>query len=57
MQSGIKQRDIKLIDDEVVNDIRDRVYTIYKKNGGNGRVAKSADFINHIEKLFNDDLT
>ena len=39
------------ITDEIITDIRNKVYVIYKKHGGNGRVAKSAEFINYINEM------
>ena len=39
------------ITDEIIADIRDKVYEIYKQHGGNGRVAKSAEFIQYIDEM------
>lgn len=43
--ADIKNLDIDSITDTLIEDIRNRVYEIYKQHGGNGRVAKSAEFI------------
>ena len=55
-KKSIKPYDIKnlamdSITDEIITDIRNKVYGIYKKHGGNGRVAKSAEFINYINEM------
>lgn len=44
---------LDLLKDEVINPCKDMVYKKYKELGGNGRVAKSADFINEIYSLLN----
>ena len=46
--ADIKNLDIDSITDTLIEDIRNRVYEIYKQHGGNGRVAKSAEFIQYI---------
>lgn len=43
--ADIKNLDIDSITDTLIEDIRNRVYEIYKQHGGNGRVAKSAEFM------------
>ena len=47
----IKNLNMDLVTDEVIVDIRNKVYQIYKQQGGNGRVAKSAEFINYIDEM------
>ena len=47
----IKNLEMDSITDEIIADIRDKVYEIYKKHGGNGRVAKSAEFIQYIDEM------
>ena len=47
----IIEMDLSKITEEYINDIRDIIYKKYKELGGNGRVAKSSDFINEIEPL------
>ena len=49
--SDIKNLAMDSITDEIITDIRNKVYGIYKKHGGNGRVAKSAEFINYINEM------
>lgn len=49
----IKNLDMNLITDEIIINIRDSVYDIYKQHGGNGRVAKSAEFIQYIDNMLN----
>ena len=40
--------------DTLIDDIRNRVYEIYKQHGGNGRVAKSAEFIQYIDNMLDE---
>lgn len=40
--ADIKNLDMDSVTDTLIEDIRNRVYEIYKQHGGNGRVAKSA---------------
>lgn len=47
----IIEMDLSKITDEYINDVRNIIYKKYKELGGNGRVAKSSDFINEIEPL------
>ena len=47
----IKNLEMDSITDEIIADIRDKVYEIYKQHGGNGRVAKSAEFIQYIDEM------
>ena len=49
--SDIKNLAMDSITDEIITDIRNKAYGIYKKHGGNGRVAKSAEFINYINEM------
>ena len=46
--ADIKNLDMDSVTDTLIEDIRNRVYEIYKQHGGNGRVAKSAEFIQYI---------
>ena len=50
------ERDVKLVYPEysIIENIRNRVYEIYKQHGGNGRVAKSAEFIQYIDNMLNE---
>jgi len=57
---NITPADIKNLDmdsvttDTLIEDIRNRVYEIYKQHGGNGRVAKSAEFIQYIDNMLDE---
>jgi len=51
--SDLSNFDLRTIDDTVINDIKTAIYTKYKELGGNGRVAKSASFIDEIYTLLN----
>ena len=51
--SDIKDLDMNIISDEIIDDIKRKVYEIYKQQGGNGRVAKSAEFIKYIDEMLN----
>ena len=52
--ADIKNLDIDSITDTLIEDIRNRVYEIYKQHGGNGRVAKSAEFIQYIDNMLDE---
>ena len=52
--ADIKNLDIDSITDTLIEDIRNRVYEIYKHHGGNGRVAKSAEFIQYIDNMLDE---
>ena len=43
--------DVNDISDDYINVVKEIVYNKYKELGGNGRVAKSSNFINQIEPL------
>lgn len=43
--------DVNGITDDYINRVKEIVYNKYKELGGNGRVAKSSNFINQIEPL------
>ena len=49
--SDIKTLDLNSVTDSIIVDVRDRVYEIYKQHGGNGRVAKSAEFFQYIDAI------
>lgn len=51
--SDIKDLDMNIITDGIIDDIKRKVYEIYKQQGGNGRVAKSAEFIKYIDEMLN----
>lgn len=47
----IKAFDLTCVTDEVIGNVKNLVYAKYKELGGNGRVAKSASFVDEIDKL------
>lgn len=51
--SDIKNLDMNSVTDDIIISIRNKVYDIYKQHGGNGRVAKSAEFIQYIDDMLN----
>lgn len=52
--ADIKNLDMDSVTDTLIEDIRNRVYEIYKLHGGNGRVAKSAEFIQYIDNMLDE---
>lgn len=52
--ADIKNLNIDSVTDALIEDIRNRVYEIYKQHGGNGRVAKSAEFIQYIDNMLDE---
>lgn len=53
-----KDFDINIITDELIESINCKIYQKYKEAGGNGRVAKSSEFIKQIDEiLFEDTIT
>ena len=52
--ADIKNLDMDSVTDTLIEDIRNRVYEIYKQHGGNGRVAKSAEFIRYIDNMLDE---
>ena len=52
--ADIKNLDMDSVTDTLIEDIRNRVYEIYKQHGGNGRVAKSAKFILYIDNMLDE---
>lgn len=50
----IKNLDMDSVTDTLIENIRNRVYEIYKQHGGNGRVAKSAEFIQYIDNMLDE---
>lgn len=52
--SDIKNLDMDSVTDTIIENIRNRVYEIYKQHGGNGRVAKSAEFIQYIDNMLDE---
>ena len=52
--ADIKNLDMDSVTDTLIENIRNRVYEIYKQHGGNGRVAKSAEFIQYIDNMLDE---
>ena len=52
--ADIKNLDMDSVTDTLIEDIRNRVYEIYKQHGGNGRVAKSVEFIQYIDNMLDE---
>lgn len=52
--ADIKNLDMDSVTVTLIEDIRNRVYEIYKQHGGNGRVAKSAEFIQYIDNMLDE---
>lgn len=52
--ADIKNLEMDSVTDTLIEDIRNRVYEIYKQHGGNGRVAKSAEFIQYIDNMLDE---
>lgn len=49
--ADIKHLDIDSITDDVISEVKDKIYNIYKENGGNGRVTKSSEFVNKVDEV------
>ena len=49
--ADIKHLDIDSITDDVISEVKDKIYNIYKENGGNGRVAKSSEFVTKVDEV------
>lgn len=49
--SDLKNMDLSIVTDEIINKSKSDIYEKYKELGGNGRVAKSSTFINEIDKI------
>ncbi len=49
----LKNFDIEQLTPEVINKYKELVFAKYKELGGNGRVAKSATFIDEIDNILN----
>jgi len=43
--------DESLINDDIINEVKEPIYEKYKELGGNGRVAKSSSFVGEIDAL------
>lgn len=49
--SDMKNIDMDSVSEDVINDLKNKIYAKYKELGGNGRVAKSDTFITEIDKI------
>ena len=49
--SDLKSFDINSVSDEIIVNLIDDIYIKYKEEGGNGRVAKSQEFIRKIDEI------
>lgn len=47
----IKNFDVNSITEEEIEDIKNKIYSLYKDNGGNGRVAKGSEFVNKVDEI------
>lgn len=45
----IKLLDVDSITEQDIDEVKDKIYTLYKANGGNGRVAKSTTFVDKVD--------
>lgn len=43
--------DLNLVSEELIDSVKEQIYCKYKELGGNGSVAKSSNFILHIDEL------
>ncbi|MDD6082732.1 MAG: AIPR family protein [Oscillospiraceae bacterium] len=51
--ADLKSFNIDTISAETINDLISDIYKKYKEKGGNGRVAKSSEFIGEIDNILN----
>ncbi len=51
LYSDVKNIDMSVVTDDLINDLKKIIYAKYKELGGNGRVAKSDTFITEIDKM------
>lgn len=49
--ADMKNIDIDSVSEDVINELKNKIYAKYKELGGNGRVAKSDTFITEIDKI------
>lgn len=49
--TDFKDFDINIITDEIIETLSNEIYIKYKEAGGNGRVAKSTEFIKKIDEI------
>ena len=51
--TDFKDFDIDIITNEIIETLSNEIYKKYKEAGGNGRVAKSTEFIKKIDEILN----
>ena len=49
--NDLKSFDIEIVSEEIIEQLIDDIYNKYKEEGGNGRVAKSSEFIKQIDAI------
>mgnify|MGYP005975409695 FL=1 len=49
--SDLKTFDTTSVSNEIITSLIDEIYIKYKEEGGNGRVAKSQEFIRKIDEI------
>ena len=49
--SDLKTFDTNSVSDEIITSLINDIYIKYKEEGGNGRVAKSQEFIREIDEI------
>lgn len=47
----IKNFDVSSITEQEIDEMKDKIYSLYKSNGGNGRVAKNTEFVNKVDGI------
>ena len=47
----IKTFDVDSITEQEIDEVKNKIYSLYKDNGGNGRVAKSSEFVSKVDKI------
>ena len=47
----IKNFDVDSITEQEIDEVKNKIYSLYKDNGGNGRVAKSSEFVSKVDKI------
>lgn len=49
--SDVKEMNMENITEQLINDVKEKVFKAYTEQGGNSHVAKSSTFINEVEKI------
>lgn len=47
----IKNFDVNSITEQEIDEVKSKIYALYKDNGGNGQVAKSSEFVNKVDEI------